>query len=640
MTTVHPPRPSTVHHAEPDPTAPPERRRGPAPPPPPTWRSWLIPLGVALTAWLLFGNLLARAGVEQLDYTAFLEQVEAGQVAEVTIDPDGSVTGLLGDDTRFESQIPTVLDPGELTTSLQERDVTVSATGPQISPAQVLLSLLPLALLIGVFVWMGRRARGQLGSIGAFGRSKATVIDTQRPTTRFADVAGYLGVKQEITEVVDFLKAPDRYRRAGAIGPRGVLMVGPPGTGKTLLARAVAGEAGVPFLSVTGSSFVEMYVGVGAARTRDLFAEARKRAPAIIFIDEIDAIGQRRSNGAGPVSNDEREQTLNQLLAEMDGFDPAEGIVVLAATNRPETLDPALLRPGRFDRQVVVPLPNRDDRRDILVVHTRSKQLADDVDLDRVARATPGFSGADLANLVNEAAIAAVRDDRHVVTALDLEVARERLVLGRRDGSNALLPEEKERVAVHEAGHALIAALSDHADPVAKVTILPAGSSLGATHQLPVDERHLHTESHLTDTLAIQLAGRAAERLVFGEGSTGAAADLTQATRLATKMVREYGLAPEIGPVGYGGDTPMYLGTEPVRSRDYSEVTQRLIDEAIARLLTDAEDRATDLLDGNRQQLDELVRLLLEHETVDGATVEAIAFGPRLVPGPAPTPAA
>jgi cell division protease FtsH len=640
MTSVRPPCPPVVHYADPDPATPTERRRGPAPPPPPTWRSWLIPLGVALTVWLLFGNLLARAGVEQLDYTAFLEQVEAGQVAEVTIDPDGSVTGLLADDTRFESQIPTVLDPAELTTSLQERDVTVSATGPQISPAQILLSLLPLALLIGVFVWMGRRARGQLGSIGAFGRSKATVVDTQRPTTRFADVAGYHAVKQEIAEVVDFLKAPDRYRRAGAIGPRGVLMVGPPGTGKTLLARAVAGEAEVPFLSVTGSSFVEMYVGVGAARTRDLFAEARKRAPAIVFIDEIDAIGQRRTSGAGPVSNDEREQTLNQLLAEMDGFDPADGIVVLAATNRPEILDPALLRPGRFDRQVVVPLPNRDDRRDIMAVHTRGKQLADDVDLDLVARATPGFSGADLANLVNEAAITAVRDDRHVVTGLDLEVARERLVLGRRDGSTALLPEEKERVAVHEAGHALVAALADHADPVAKVTILPAGSSLGATHQLPVDERHLHTESFLTDTLAIQLAGRAAERLVFGEGSTGAAADLTQATRLATKMVRDYGLAPEIGPVGYGGDAPMYLGTEPVRSRDYSEATQRLIDEAIARLLTDAEVRATDTLERNRPRLDELIRLLLEHETVDGATVEAIAIGPRLTPDPTPTAAA
>jgi cell division protease FtsH len=619
----------------PPPTSPP--RRGPAPPLPPKWRSWLIPFGVMLTLWLLFGNLVTRATVEELDYSAFVEQVDAGEVAEVTIDPDGAVTGVLEDETRFLTQIPTALDPGELTSRLGEQDVTVTATGPQVSVGQIIAGLLPLVLLVGLFVWMGRRAKGQMGGVAAFGRSKAKVVDTQRPTTRFADVAGYEGVKREIGEVVDFLKAPDRYRRAGAIGPRGVLMVGPPGTGKTLLARAVAGEAKVPFLSVTGSSFVEMYVGVGAARVRDLFAEARKLAPAIVFIDEIDAIGSRRAGGAA-VSNDEREQTLNQLLAEMDGFDPAEGIVVLAATNRPEVLDAALLRPGRFDRQVVVPLPNRVERRAILSVHTRGKQLADDVDLDLTARATPGFSGADLANLANEAAITAVRGDRHVITAADLETARERLVLGRRDGTNALLPEEKQRVAVHEAGHALVAALSDDADPVAKVTILPAGSALGATHQLPVDERHLYTEEHLNDTLAVQLGGRAAELLVFGSGSTGAAADLANATRLATKMAREYGLAAELGPIGYGGDAPMYLGEEPIRTREYAEVTQLRIDEAVARLLTDAERRATDLLTRERDRLDELARLLLEVETVDGDEVHRLARRPRPSPHPFPSP--
>jgi cell division protease FtsH len=590
-----------------------------------------------LTLWLVFGNLVTHATVEELDYSAFAAQVEAGEVAEVTIDPDGAVAGTLEDETRFRTQIPTALDPGELTSRLEEHEVIVTATGPQVSFGQVVAGLLPLLLLVGLFVWMGRRAKGQMGGVAAFGRSKAKVIDTERPTTRFADVAGYEGVKREIGEVIDFLKAPDRYRRAGAIGPRGVLMVGPPGTGKTLLARAVAGEAQVPFLSVTGSSFVEMYVGVGAARVRDLFAEARKVAPAIIFIDEIDAIGSRRAGGAA-VSNDEREQTLNQLLAEMDGFDPAEGIVVLAATNRPEVLDAALLRPGRFDRQVVVPLPNRDERRAILSVHTRGKQLAGDVDLDLTARATPGFSGADLANLANEAAITAVRGDRHVITAADLETARERLVLGRRDGTNALLPEEKQRVAVHEAGHALVAALSDDADPVAKVTILPAGSALGATHQLPVDERHLYTEEHLNDTLGVQLGGRAAELLVFGSGSTGAASDLANATRLATKMAREYGLAAELGPIGYGGAAPMYLGDEPIRTREYAEVTQLRIDEAVARLLTDAERRVTDLLTRERDRLDELACLLLEVETVDGDEVHRLARRPRPTPRPVPSP--
>jgi cell division protease FtsH len=619
----------------PPPTSPP--RRGPAPPLPPRWRSWLIPFGIMLTLWLVFGNLVTHATVEELDYSAFAAQVEAGEVAEVTIDPDGAVAGTLEDETRFRTQIPTALDPGELTSRLEEHEVIVTATGPQVSFGQVVAGLLPLLLLVGLFVWMGRRAKGQMGGVAAFGRSKAKVIDTERPTTRFADVAGYEGVKREIGEVIDFLKAPDRYRRAGAIGPRGVLMVGPPGTGKTLLARAVAGEAQVPFLSVTGSSFVEMYVGVGAARVRDLFAEARKVAPAIIFIDEIDAIGSRRAGGAA-VSNDEREQTLNQLLAEMDGFDPAEGIVVLAATNRPEVLDAALLRPGRFDRQVVVPLPNRDERRAILSVHTRGKQLAGDVDLDLTARATPGFSGADLANLANEAAITAVRGDRHVITAADLETARERLVLGRRDGTNALLPEEKQRVAVHEAGHALVAALSDDADPVAKVTILPAGSALGATHQLPVDERHLYTEEHLNDTLGVQLGGRAAELLVFGSGSTGAASDLANATRLATKMAREYGLAAELGPIGYGGAAPMYLGDEPIRTREYAEVTQLRIDEAVARLLTDAERRVTDLLTRERDRLDELACLLLEVETVDGDEVHRLARRPRPTPRPVPSP--
>ncbi len=465
------------------------------------------------------------------------------------------------------------------------------------------------------------------------GASKAKVYDEERPTTRFADVAGYEGAKREINEVVDFLKHPERYAAAGAVAPRGVLMVGPPGTGKTLLARAVAGEADVPFFALTGSSFVEVFVGVGTARMRDLFTAARKAAPAIIFIDEIDAIGQRR--GGALVSNDEREQTLNQMLAEMDGFDPTAGVVVLAATNRPETLDPALLRPGRFDRQVEIPLPNLRERAAILAVHSEGKHLADDVDLDTVARGTPGFSGADLANLVNEAAIVAVRDGRNNITARDFSDARDRILLGRREATNALMPDEKHAVAVHESGHALVAALSPHADPVAKVTILPAGQALGVTEQLPTDERHLYPESYLKASLAVRLGGRAAELLVLGEASSGAASDLAGATDLATRMIREYGMSERLGPVGFASGSPMYLGTEEVRSRPYADETQKVIDEEVSKLLREAEQQALALLGDHRAALDRLVEDLLAHETVDGAAVQAALDGAPPPTGPA-----
>ncbi len=403
-------------------------------------------------------------------------------------------------------------------------------------------------------------------------------------------------------------------------------MVGPPGTGKTLLARAVAGEAEVPFFSVAGSSFVEMFVGVGAARVRDLFSEARKRAPVIIFIDELDALGQRRAGSGSVVANDEREQTLNQLLSEMDGFDPTEGIVVLAATNRPEVLDPALLRPGRFDRQITIPLPTLAERTAILAVHCRGKRLAPDVDLEVVARGTPGFSGADLANLANEAAIFAVRDGREVITASDFDAARDRIILGRREGSNVLLPEEKQAVAVHEAGHAIVAALSPRADPVAKVTILPAGQALGVTQQLPLVERHLYGEDYLTQTLAVRLGGRAAELVEFGQGSTGAANDLASATDLAVKMVREFGLSPALGPVGYpeGGSVFLGGGGPGMSSRPFAEATQAAIDSEVARLLREAEEQAMALLRSHQTELRQVVGLLLEQETVDGDAVYGV----------------
>jgi cell division protease FtsH len=509
----------------------------------------------------------------------------------------------------------------------------VTGTGNSTSLLGVLGGFLPFAFLLGVYFWISRRATRQLaGGFMGIGSSRAKVYDEERPKTRFTDVAGYEGAKQEIAEVVDFLKHPERYNAAGAVGPRGVLMVGPPGTGKTLLARAVAGEADVPFLALTGSSFVEMFVGVGAARVRDLFAAARKASPSIIFIDEIDAIGQRR--GGALVSNDEREQTLNQMLAEMDGFDPSSGVVVLAATNRPETLDPALLRPGRFDRQVEIPLPNLRERAAILAVHARDKHLAADVELDVVARGTPGFSGADLANLVNEAAIVAVRAGRTTISAEDFSEARDRILIGRREATNALLPEEKHAVAVHEAGHALVAALSPGADPVAKVTILPAGQALGVTQQLPVDERHLYGERYLKDSLAIRLGGRAAELLVLGEASTGASNDLAGATDLAGKMVREYGMSARVGPVGFAGGSSMYLGGEEVQRRPYAEETQRVIDEEVAALLREAEERALRLLGDHRAALDRLVASLLAHETVDGSEVQAALTGSA-----APTPA-
>jgi cell division protease FtsH len=604
---------------------PPDRRPNAAPPPPPRWRSWLPALGLLITlVLLLLPSRMDQSRVTDLDYAPGLkDKIQQGQVQSVEIGSDGHIEGKLKDGTRFESSYPTNLEDPEFTRLLDEHNVQVKAVGPQTSLASVFLSLLPLLLFIGIFIYLGRATRRQIagmGGLGGIGRSRTKVFDMERPETTFADVAGYEGAKREVTEVVDFLKNPDRYRKAGAVGPKGVLMVGPPGTGKTLLARAVAGEAQVPFLSVTGSSFVELFVGVGAARVRDLFADARRRAPSIVFIDEIDAIGQRR--GGQLVSNDERDQTLNQMLAEMDGFEAATGVVVIAATNRPEVLDPALLRPGRFDRQVVIPLPAQKERRAILVVHSKGKQLGPDVDLDVVARGTPGFSGADLANLVNEAAIFAVRVGRQQIQAVDFSEARDRILLGRRDSSNALLPDEKRAVAVHEGGHAIVAAVSEHGDPVAKVTILPAGQALGVTEQLPIDERHLYTEGYLKDSLAIRMGGRAAEQLVFGETSTGASNDLAGATDLATRMVREFGMSPALGPIGFASGSPMYLGGEEVRSRPYAEATQRVIDTEVAKLLREAEQRATAMLTDHKDALDRLTDLLLERETVDGTDVD------------------
>jgi cell division protease FtsH len=587
-------------------------------------------VGFLLTIVLLFAwPMRSSSSPTELSYSQFLSQVQDGKIATATIDPSGAVTGTMTGGGDYTTQIPTALQDTGLADELKANNVQITGKPqPGTTLLGIIVSLLPFLFLIGIYVWFARRSQRQIaGGLGGILGSRAKVYDAERPTTRFSDVAGYDGAKQEISEVVDFLKQPERYARAGAMGPRGVLMVGPPGTGKTLLARAVAGEAQVPFFAITGSSFIEVFVGVGAARMRDLFSEAKKRAPAIIFIDEIDAIGQRR--GGGFVSNDEREQTLNQLLAEMDGFDRSTGIVVLAATNRPEILDPALLRPGRFDREVEIGLPKLSERAAILRVHVDGKTLDDDVDLDAVARATPGFSGADLANLVNEAAIFAVRAGRSSLTAVDFSEARDRILLGRRDASNALTGDEKHAVAVHEAGHAVVAALSEHADPVEKVTILPAGRALGVTEQLPEDERHLYPESYLLDSLAVSMGGRAAERLVLGEPSTGASNDLARATQLATRMVREFGMSDRLGPVGFSDDSPGYLGPQQqITSRPYAEATQRVIDEEVERLLHEADERASTLLRSHREALDRVVILLVERETIDGSDVLA-AVGAR-----------
>jgi cell division protease FtsH len=616
------------------PPPPGDRPNSPAPPPPPRWRNWLWLIALVLTTFLWLFLPTMHPQQVSLSYSQFLSEVSSHQVKTATIGGNGVTTGTLANGRTYTTVIPTQLAGSSLLNRLQVAKVSITAKPPGTSFGTEVLSWLILLvpfLLIGWF-WLrlSRGAAGQLQGVLGAGRSRAKIFDAERPKTTFADVAGYEGAKAEIAEVVDFLRQPDRYRRAGAMAPRGVLMVGPPGTGKTLLARAVAGEAAVPFFSVAGSSFVEMFVGVGAARVRDLFNEARKRAPVIIFVDELDAIGQRRSGTGAVVANDEREQTLNQLLSEMDGFDPATGIVVLAATNRPEVLDPALLRPGRFDRRVTIPLPNLAERAAILAVHCRGKKLAPDVDLMVVARGTPGFSGADLANLVNEAAIFAVRDGREVITATDFGEARDRILLGRREGSNVLLPEEKRAVAIHEAGHALVGALSEHADPVAKVTILPAGQALGVTEQLPLVERHLYGEDYLADTLAVRLGGRAAELTALGQGSTGAANDLAGATELAIKMVREFGLSPLIGPVSYpeGGSVFLGGGGPALSSRPFAEATQARIDAEVSRLLREAEQRATELLVTHRSQLDELADMLIEQETLDGSAVYELVGRP------------
>ena len=491
---------------------------------------------------LVFLSLASRGSSNNVSYTTFMNDAKAGQVKSITFNnTNGHIDGKLKDGksfttTGFSAQFP----PADLAV-LNKNKVVISPKTPTASLLDQLMPFLILFGLMAVIFWvMQRRASGQVNGIMSIGRSRAKTYSSERPGTTFADVAGYEGVKQEIREVVDFLKFPDRFGQIGARIPKGVLLVGPPGTGKTLIARAVAGEAGVPFLSVTGSDFMEMFVGVGASRVRDLFQTARKMGRAIIFVDEIDSIGRKRGAGLGG-GHDEREQTLNQMLSEMDGFEATEGIVMIAATNRPDILDPALLRPGRFDRQVVVPLPELSERLAVLNVHAKGKSVSSDVDMSVVARGTPGMSGADLANLVNEAALHAVREDRNQVTMSDFDYARDRMLMGQRRESLAMSEREKELTAYHEGGHAVCAAVLPNADPIHKVTILPMGMALGVTMQLPEEDRHSYEKDWIEERIVVAMGGRIAEQLVFGVMSSGASNDLVTSTEFARRMVREFG---------------------------------------------------------------------------------------------------
>ena len=585
----------------------------------PRWAVWAI---IATVLALGIGSqMFATDTGERLSYTEFLQQVRAGKVEKITLNnATNTISGTLTDGSKFTTTGAVQLSDAD-EQLLKERGVDYDYKTPQANWFTSLVPiLLPFLFVIAFFMWMQRRAMGQQGNIMSIGRSKAKAYQADKPSTTFADVAGYDGVKLEIKEVVDFLRMPERFKEIGARVPKGILLVGPPGTGKTLFARAVAGEAGVGFLSVTGSDFMEMFVGVGASRVRDLFQQARKMGKAIIFVDEIDSIGRKRGAGLGG-GHDEREQTLNQMLAEMDGFETTEGIVILAATNRPDILDPALLRPGRFDRQMIVPLPEANERLAILKVHARDKRLGPDVDLDTMAKATPGMSGADLANMVNEAALFAVRRGSVQIERIDFENARDRVVLGASRESLVLTAEEKRATAYHEGGHAILATVLPNSDPLHKVTILPRGMALGVTWTLP-EERHTYSREYFLDVICKAMGGRVAEKIVFGQVNSGAANDLEQATNIARRMVREWGMSDSVGPMAWHGQQQVFLGEDLMTSgREYSDSTAKMLDDEISRILREQEERAHQLLTKHRKGLDLVAEALLEQETIDGPTV-------------------
>ncbi|WP_028577913.1 ATP-dependent zinc metalloprotease FtsH [Desulfomicrobium escambiense] len=565
-----------------------------------------------------------------LNYTEFLTKVRQGEVTSVKI--QGSrITGVLVNDQRFSSYSPN--DP-TLVDTLVKNNVQVKAEPEEDAPwyMTVLISWFPMLLLIGVWIFFMRQMQGGGGKAMSFGRSRAKMVTQEETKVTFADVAGVDEAKEELQEIVDFLSNPKKFTRLGGRIPKGVLLVGGPGTGKTLLARAVAGEAGVPFFSISGSDFVEMFVGVGAARVRDLFIQGKKNAPCLIFIDEIDAVGRQRGAGLGG-GHDEREQTLNAMLVEMDGFESNEGVILIAATNRPDVLDPALLRPGRFDRQVVVPNPDLKGRKRILEVHTRKTPLSPEVDLDVLARGTPGFSGADLENLVNEAALHAAKLSQDKVTMLDFEEAKDKVMMGKERRSMILSDEEKKTTAYHEAGHTLVAKFLPGTDPIHKVSIIPRGRALGVTMQLPVDDRHTYSKTYLQNNLAVLFGGRAAEELVFNSITTGAGNDIERATAMAKRMVCEWGMSEEFGPMALGKkDDEVFLGRDMAHIKDYSDETAKLIDLEVKRILGDAYNRAKTILQDNIELLHALSLSLIERETLTGEEVAKIIQGEPLAP--------
>ncbi|MDY6861757.1 MAG: ATP-dependent zinc metalloprotease FtsH, partial [Thermodesulfobacteriota bacterium] len=580
-------------------------------------------LAVSITIILIF-NLFNQPTppAEEIVFSDFLFAVEEGIITEVTIRGD-NIVGKYSDGRRFRT---IALKDQGIYKLLREKGVRIIVKPEDQSPwyLTLLASWFPILLLIGVWIFFMRQVQMGGGKVMSFGKSKARLLSDTSKKVTFEDVAGIDEAKNELEEIIEFLKNPKKFTSLGGRIPKGMLLMGPPGTGKTLLARAIAGEAGVPFFSISGSDFVEMFVGVGASRVRDLFIQGKKNAPCIIFIDEIDAVGRHRGAGLGG-GHDEREQTLNQLLVEMDGFESSEGVILIAATNRPDVLDPALLRPGRFDREVIVPIPDIKGREGILRVHSKNSPLAPDVDMAIIARGTPGFCGADLENLVNEAALLAARVEKKHIEMEDFEQAKDKVLMGVERKSMIISPEEKRNTAYHEAGHTLVAKLIPNTDPIHKVTIIPRGRALGVTQQLPIDEKHTYPREYLMNSIAILLGGRAAEELVLKDFTTGSGSDLERSTELARKMTCEWGMSEKLGPLTFGKkDEQIFLGREFAQHRDYSENTAVIIDKEVSRIVGENYKRVKKLLEENIDIIHSLAQNLLEKESLDGAEIDMI----------------
>jgi cell division protease FtsH len=586
---------------------------------------WLV---ISLLMVLLF-NLFNRPQVkpETINFSQFIAAVERGEIAGVTIQGN-KVSGRYMDGREFKLFVPEYPD---LVRNLREKGVEISAKPPGESPfwQSILISWFPMLLLIAVWIFFMRQVQVGGGKALAFGKSRARILAKDQHKVTFEDVAGVEEAKEELEEIIHFLKDPKKFTRLGGRIPKGVLIVGAPGTGKTLLARAIAGEADVPFYSISGSDFVEMFVGVGASRVRDLFIQGKRNAPCIIFIDEIDAVGRHRGAGLGG-GHDEREQTLNQLLVEMDGFESNEGVILIAATNRPDVLDPALLRPGRFDRQIIVPIPDIRGREAILRVHTKKNPLSGNVDLQILARGTPGFSGADLENMVNEGALLAARQGKNQIEMADFEQAKDKVLMGTERKSMIIPYEERRNIAYHESGHALVAKMIPGTDPIHKVTIIPRGRALGLTQRLPIDEKHIYPKDYLFNNIAVLMGGRAAEEIVLHIQTTGSREDITQSTELARKMVCEWGMSEKMGPLAFGQkEEQIFLGREFARHKDYSEQTAQDIDKEIKQIVDNSYDLARKILEENTDILHSLASSLLEKEALDGDQIDKIIKGEK-----------